>query len=435
MTATPTSPAEAAAFTILCVDDEPNILSALRRLFRPQGYAVRVANGGVEGLAVLDAEQVDLIISDMRMPGMDGAAFLAEARKRQPDAVRLLLTGYADMGSTIDAINGGQIARYISKPWNDQDVLLTVREALERRALQNEKNRLEALTKAQNEELRSLNASLEQKVEARTAELRNAHEKLKQNFLTSIRVFSNLIELREGGTVCGHSRRVADVARKLAVKLGLKPNDVQDVMLAGLLHDVGKIGLPDELLAKPLSHMSGDELGIWRKHPTAGQNALMGLENLRQAAVYIRGHHERWDGQGYPDGLSGLTIPYGARIIAVANDFDGLQAGLFSPRRLKPEEAITFIQQNRGKRYCPQVVDAFLEVMGASDQVSPAGHEIGTSALRPGMVLARDLVGKDGVMLLAADFVLDENLIRQLRELEASEGSRLTVAIRPPQGA
>ena len=91
MTATPTSPAEAAAFTILCVDDEPNILSALRRLFRPQGYAVRVANGGVEGLAVLDAEQVDLIISDMRMPGMDGAAFLAEARKRQPDAVRLLL--------------------------------------------------------------------------------------------------------------------------------------------------------------------------------------------------------------------------------------------------------------------------------------------------------------------------------------------------------
>ena len=102
---------------------------------------------------------------------------------------------------------------------------------------------------------------------------------------------------------------------------------------------------------------------------------------------------------------------------------------------MKPEEAITFIQQNRGKRYCPQVVDAFLEIMGTSDPVALAGHEIGTNALRPGMVLARDLVGKDGVMLLAADFVLDENLIRQLRELEASEGSRLTVAIRPPQGA
>lgn len=432
--ASPAPAIESPAFTILCVDDEPNILSALRRLFRPQGYTVKVAGSGAEGLAVIDAEQVDLIISDMRMPGMDGAAFLAEACKRQPDAVRLLLTGYADMESTIAAINAGHIARYISKPWNDQDVLLTVREALERRALQREKTRLEALTQAQNEELRSLNASLEQKVEARTVELRSAHEKLKQNFLTSIRVFSNLIELREGA-VCGHSRRVADLARKLAVRLGMKPTEVQDVMLAGLLHDVGKIGLPDELLSKPVSHMSGDELGQWRKHPTAGQNALMGLENLRQAATYIRAHHERWDGQGFPDRLSGLTIPYGARIIAVANDFDGLQIGTLSPRRLKPEEAVAFIQQNRGKRYCPQVVDAFLEIMGTNEQMTLPGHEIGSNALRPGMVLARDLVGKDGVMLLAADFVLDENLIRQLRELEASEGTRLSIAIRPPQGS
>ena len=432
--ASPAPAIESPAFTILCVDDEPNILSALRRLFRPQGYTVKVAGSGAEGLAVIDAEQVDLIISDMRMPGMDGAAFLAEACKRQPDAVRLLLTGYADMESTIAAINAGHIARYISKPWNDQDVLLTVREALERRALQREKTRLEALTQAQNEELRSLNASLEQKVEARTAELRSAHEKLKQNFLTSIRVFSNLIELREGA-VCGHSRRVADLARKLAVRLGMKPTEVQDVMLAGLLHDVGKIGLPDELLSKPVSHMSGDELGQWRKHPTAGQNALMGLENLRQAATYIRAHHERWDGQGFPDRLSGLTIPYGARIIAVANDFDGLQIGTLSPRRLKLEEAVAFIQQNRGKRYCPQVVDAFLEIMGTNEQMTLPGHEIGSNALRPGMVLARDLVGKDGVMLLAADFVLDENLIRQLRELEASEGTRLSIAIRPPQGS
>ena len=102
--ASPAPAIESPAFTILCVDDEPNILSALRRLFRPQGYTVKVAGSGAEGLAVIDAEQVDLIISDMRMPGMDGAAFLAEACKRQPDAVRLLLTGYADMDSTVAAI-------------------------------------------------------------------------------------------------------------------------------------------------------------------------------------------------------------------------------------------------------------------------------------------------------------------------------------------
>ena len=125
------SEAASPAFTLLCVDDEANILSALRRLFRPHGYTVLTAGGGEEGLEILAREPVDLIISDMRMPVMDGARFLGEARKRHPDTVRLLLTGYADMESTIAAINSGQIARYIAKPWNDQDVLLTVREALE----------------------------------------------------------------------------------------------------------------------------------------------------------------------------------------------------------------------------------------------------------------------------------------------------------------
>ena len=424
-----TSP-ENSSFTLLCVDDEANILSSLRRLFRPHGYTVLVAGGGTEGLEILDREHVDLIISDMRMPGMDGATFLAEARQRHPDAVRLLLTGYADMESTIAAINAGQIARYISKPWNDQDVVLTVREALERKALEREKTRLEKLTLAQNEELKALNASLEEKVEARTSELKLAHEKLKQNLLTSIRVFSNLIELREG-VISGHSRRVADLARKIALKLNFPATEAQDVMLAGLLHDVGKIGLPDELLSKPVSHMSGDELGLLRKHPVTGQAALMGLENLRKAGTFIRGHHERWDGQGYPDRLSGLAIPYGARVLAVANDFDALQIGTLSPRKLKQDEAVAFIQQNRGKRYCPQVVDALVDVLGATETISSASNELNPSSLKPGMVLARDLVTRDGVMLLAADFVLDESLIRQLRELEASEGNRLSIAIRP----
>ncbi|NML28083.1 HD domain-containing phosphohydrolase [Zoogloea dura] len=423
-----------ATFTLLCVDDEANILSSLRRLFRPHGYTVLIATGGAEGLEILDKQPVDLIISDMRMPGMDGAAFLAEARQRHPDTVRLLLTGYADMDSTIAAINAGQIARYIAKPWNDQDVLLTVREALERKALEREKNRLEALTLAQNAELKALNASLEDKVEARTAELKAAHEKLKQQFLTSIRVFSNLIELREG-VISGHSRRVADLARKIAIKLNFPSAEVQDVMLSGLLHDVGKIGLPDELLSKPVSHMSGDELGLLRKHPVTGQAALMGIDNLRKAGTFIRGHHERWDGQGYPDRLSGLAIPYGARVLAVANDFDSLQIGSLSPRKMKPDEAIAFIQQNRGKRYCPQAVDALTEVLGAAETAGQGGHDLNPSSLKPGMVLARDLVTRDGVMLLAADFVLDESLIRQLRELEASEGIRLSIAIRPDKPA
>ena len=128
--------APAAPATVLCVDDEPNILSSLRRLFRANGYRVLTAEGGALGLEVLEKEPVDLVISDMRMPEMDGARFLAKVRERWPDTLRILLTGYSDIQSIQDAINCGEIYRYITKPWEDSDMLLLVRHALERRQLE-----------------------------------------------------------------------------------------------------------------------------------------------------------------------------------------------------------------------------------------------------------------------------------------------------------
>src|SRR5471030_3391307 len=161
MSALPLAPAAAAPPTLLCVDDEPNILSALRRLFRARGYRVLLAEGGAEGLRILEQESVDLVISDMRMPEMDGAHFLAQVRARWPDTMRLLLTGYSDIQSIQDAINCGEIYRYITKPWDDNDMLLLVRHALERRALEQDKQRLEALTLRQNAQLKALNENLE----------------------------------------------------------------------------------------------------------------------------------------------------------------------------------------------------------------------------------------------------------------------------------
>lgn len=200
---------EPAQGTLLFVDDEPFTLSSLKRLFRPLGYRIFTAESGAKGLEVLAAEHVDLVISDMCMPEMDGVQFLEQVRLKSPDTVRILLTGHANLSSTIAAINKGQIYRYIAKPWEDSDITLAVRHALER-----EKARLEELAQHQNEELKALNADLEEKVKARTEELRQAmgfmekaHENLKTSFLTSIRIFSNLMELRED-PASGPSRRV-----------------------------------------------------------------------------------------------------------------------------------------------------------------------------------------------------------------------------------
>ncbi len=418
-------------FTLLCVDDEANILSALRRLFRPAGYRLLTAGSGAEGLEVLEREGggVDLVISDMRMPAMSGAQFLAEVRQRWPAIVRVLLTGYSDVDSTIAAINEGQIYRYIAKPWNDGDVLLTVRDALERLALERDKARLEALTARQNEELKALNASLEDKVRERTEELNLAHERLKRSFFTSIQVFGNLVELRSGD-MTGHSRRTADLARRIAARMGLDGRQINDVFVAALLHDIGKIGLPDSLLAKAPSRMSSDELGPWRKHPLKGEQALMALEELRGAARLIRSHHERFDGQGFPDGLAGETIPLGARILALANEYDGHLHGTLTGSRVGTDEAKQFMLQGRGRRYDPAVVDAFLALVGAPAEKPADEIAIRTAELRPGMVLARDFISREGALLLAADYLIDDNVIRQIREYEEGEGSQLILYIR-----
>jgi len=423
---------------LLFIDDEPNILSALKRLFRPHGYRIFTADSGAEGLALLEREPVDLVVSDMRMPGMSGAEVLEQVRLKHPEAIRILLTGYADVNSTIAAINRGEIYRYIDKPWNDDAIILTVKQALERKMLQAEKQRLEALTRRQNEELKELNASLEDKVRARTEELRQtmdqlsvAHEKLKKGFFTSIQVFSNLMELREG-SMAGHSRRVADLSRNLAKKLGLPSPEIQDVVVAALLHDIAKIGLPDHLLTKPFTTFTPDERAEFIKHPAKGAAALMALEQLANATRLIRAHHERFDGMGYPAGLREDDIPLGARIIAIANDYDGLQSGRLIPKCLSADAALKTIIEGRGKRYDPRAVDAFAELMGKPKEES-YGPEIVLAAakLKPGMVLSRDFVSKEGLLMLAREYVLSESLIEQIRNFEECEGRTLNIHVRP----
>ncbi|MES2150193.1 MAG: HD domain-containing phosphohydrolase [Pseudomonadota bacterium] len=424
----------AAVPTLLCVDDEPNILSSLRRLFRTKGYRVLTAESGAAGLAVLEQEQVDLVISDMRMPVMDGAQFLEQVRNRRPEAVRMLLTGYSDVSSILAAINRGEIYRYITKPWDDNDILLQVRHALERRDL-------EQLAQRQTEELKVLNASLEAKVAARTAELKTshdsvvlAHDKLKSNFITTIKILSSMIEMR-GGNLAGHARRVADLARRIGVKLGLDAKAVQEVFIAALLVDIGKIGFSDELLALPVNMLAGDSLGLFRKHPVRAEQLLMPLEDLRGAAAIVRAHMERYDGAGFPDGIGGPLIPLGARIIALASDYDNLQLGALVQRRLQPNEAKQLVYDSSGKRYDPQVVAAFRALMDGDPVEVVRDLATVSKYLKPGMVLSRDLVTPDGLMLLSADHVLDERMVKQVQDFETTNAVRLNIWVWPQKGA
>ena len=436
-TSTPSRP------VILCVDDEPSILSSLRRLFRAHGYQVLAAESGQAGLDLLEAETVDLVISDMRMPQMDGVVFLEHVRKSKPDILRLLLTGYADIASITGAINRGEIYRYIAKPWDDEDILLTVKDALERSALVKEKRRLEALVLAQNDELKQVNASLELRVQERTAELslsnqalNKANDRLKANFLTSIKMFTALIELRDD-KLAGHTRRVADTARRLALALSLDNKQAQEIFVAGLLHAIGKVGFDDDLLKTPVTSMTPRQLEIYRKHPGQAEQLLMPLAELKPTAELIGQQLERYDGSGYPHGTPGHHIALGARILSLASDFDSLQVGILEPRKLTRKEALGLIAQRSGQHYDPGVVKVFLEVFQElGPEIPPTQgattHVYKSHELTEGMVLAQDLTSPSGLLLLTAGHVLDDAVIRKIMSFERSISVKLSAIVCSP---
>lgn len=430
----PQLPAEASgtpmAPTVLCVDDEPNILSALRRSLRPEGVRVLTADSGAEALQVLQADKVDVIISDMRMPGMDGAQLLAQVNEHWPRCVRLLLTGHADTDAAVAAINHGRIFRYLSKPWDDAELRFTVRQGLHVQTLEHERARLEALTERQNAELREANDRLEQRVRERTADLDRANEALKRSYLTGIKVFSGLIEMR-GGRLAGHGRRVAELARKLAQAMARPEDEVQQVFVAALLHDIGLIGLPDVLLAKPVALYDAQESAQFLRHAELGEQALMPLEDMQPVAALIRAHHERFDGQGFPDGRSGAAIPLGARVLAVVDAFDELQHGHLVDAKMSVQDARTVIRHGRGHQFDPEVVDVFLHITEPERARHRPEVALGSAQLEPDMVLARDLISPTGALMLSAGHVLSAALIQRIRDFDAKLGGKLVIHVKP----
>ncbi|EGF32562.1 response regulator receiver modulated metal dependent phosphohydrolase [Oxalobacteraceae bacterium IMCC9480] len=423
---------------ILLVDDEPNILSALCRLFRKENFDILVAESGAAGLEIMAQHPVDLVISDMRMPGMSGVQFLEAVRFRWPATVRLLLTGHADIAAILDAINRGEIYRYITKPWDDTDILLTVRHALERHVLERERKRLEALTLSQNAALGALNASLDNKVRERTTELEQARDglvdlntQLKTNFLLSIKVFSNLIEMR-GGNLAGHSLRVADLARKLALHMGCDEAATKDIFLAAMMHDIGKIGLSDDMLKVPRAVMSREQSAAYRKVPTEGEQLLMPIAELRGAAKLVRAHQERFDGNGYPDQLSGAGIPLGARILALVSDYDNLQNGMILPRKIWPDEVREILLQDRGKQYDPELVTALFRLLdGLAGTAAPERIvvQIAAAMLQPGVTLACDLLLPNGSLLLSAGHFIDSGMCRQILHFDSTLAQPLVLSV------
>lgn len=318
-------------YKILIVDDEPANLRLLERLFR-RDFEVITASSGMAALELLGQHDVALLITDQRMPGMTGIELLKSTVSLRPNMVRMILTGYTDVGALVEAINCGHVYRYVTKPWNNGELRLTIDRALEHYEAMKSRHELEQTNGRLSQHLKEMRQGV-------------------------VRALGEALEARDAD-LFAHARRVSEYATAIGRKMQLEAGQLEEISLAALLHDIGKIGLPDHLLTKH-APLSDEERADVRLHSELGARIVGALPEMESIADAIRHHQEHYDGTGYPDGLNAERIPLASRIILVADAYDALTELRPSLPAERQHGAVALLRSEAGKQFDPAVVEAF----------------------------------------------------------------------------
>jgi putative two-component system response regulator len=327
---------------ILIVDDEPTVSDILARRLAKEGYVCIKANNGKEALQYFYKDAFSLVISDMKMPEMSGLELLRKLKAVSPKITVIMITAFPEIDMAVEAMRLGAYD-FLTKPVTLDLVVLSVRKALEKKRLE--------------EEVELYHKNLELLVEERTSKLQYAYRVLKKSYLDSVKVLAEAIDAKDPYTR-GHSDRVRKMSIKIATHLGFAEDQLENLEYGALLHDIGKIGIKDEILQKQ-GALTPEEYHYIQEHPLIGVKILEDVDYFRDKVRMIRHHHEHFDGSGYPDGLTGEAIPIEARIIAVPDAFDAMT--IMRPHReaMSLEEVLSEMKRCRGKQFDPQVLDLF----------------------------------------------------------------------------
>ena len=313
---------------ILVIDDEEGIRTLVAEIILSAGHAVRSAESAERALALLDETDVDLVVSDVLMPGLSGLELLATVRAQRASLPVVLVTGADTYDTLTQALTHGA-AGFVTKPFAPADLLRAVDDALDRAA--------------------------------------RSRDELAERVLapTLASALANAIEARDE-YLHGHCERLAALAVRIAELLGLPPERIETIKLGGILHDIGKIGIPDRVLLKP-STLDAEERRIVERHPEIGDRLLEPLDLLAAARPIVRHHHENWDGSGYPDGLDGEAIPLGARIVAVADSIEVMSSRQLYRQPRSPDEIVEELRTYKGRQWDPTVVDLGLGLIASGE--------------------------------------------------------------------
>ena len=332
--------------TVLIVDDDASVRHVISSVLREEGYAVRAAASAEQALELLRATgEVPTVLSDLKMPGHDGIWLLDQILQRHPHAAVVMLTGYGDTENAVECLKRGA-ADYLLKPPRITDLVRAIERAQSRRKLTIARNRY--------------HEGLARRVREKTAELTDALRRTADAYNSTLSALVAALDAREHET-SDHSQRVVRYTVAIAEQMGIRGEELDQIGRGALLHDIGKIGVPDSILLKagPLTPSEWIEM---RKHPEIGHQILQGIGFLSQAADIVLAHQERWDGGGYPRGLKGAQIPLGGRIFAIADTLDAMTSDRPYRRGVSYDEARAEIARCSGTQFDPACVEAFLSI-------------------------------------------------------------------------
>ncbi len=388
---TPASPAP-----ILIVDDEPVIVMALEQILRQAHFDVVTTSNPMVALEELRKREFSVVVSDQRMPGLSGLELLAQARQLRPRTTRILITAVLSLDTVIEAINRGEIYRFIVKPWLRAKFLASIANGVQRYELLCQNEDLREATQNMNKQLVKLNRSLEQQVQLvaqQNQQLAGLNQALEANFFRSLELCVHTMETFYP-SLGNQARRVAELCKAIATVLGLPPQDARVLESSARLHDIGLVGIPRQLIRRWQENpgeLTSAEVSLIQQHPILGQDLAAFGSGLEAVGEVIRGHHERFEGTGYPDELRGENISWLARLLAVAVAYCST---------LKPSaEALDEVKRGAGSAFDPDAVRALLRALPLAS-LPRKEREVTLAELRPGMVLARGIYTSRGLLLM-----------------------------------
>lgn len=396
---------------ILVVDDEPVVLTALKVTLEREGFPVVACTSPLKALSIVAERDFAVIISDQRMPEMMGLDFLIESRRLRPYASRILITAVLALPTIVDAINKGEIFRFVAKPWLREELVATVRNAVQRHELVTRNEALQAETQALNARLQEANASLEAKVqdlERQRQHLDAANHELSTSYENSLELCRRILTTYDP-ILGGQAKMLVEFATQMAATDKFSEAERHALRSAAWLCDLGLIGVPREMLRAFRSRadqLTDREVGLLHNHPIYSQTLASLVDARTEVGEVIRAHHERYDGRGFPDGLAGDAIPWPARCLAVAVGY--IESGLTKTA------AIDALLARSGFDYDPEAVRLFLKTANLV-QLPKQVREIMLEELEPGMVLANGIYSPHGLLLIGEGQPLSSTTIAKIR--------------------